>query len=46
MSPSVLEDLSQRGRLPNVLKSGEDLLIPIEALKIVENMSDAERAGG
>ena len=36
----------KQGHLPNMRKSGEDWLIPIEALQIVESISDAERAGG
>lgn len=46
MLPIFLRNVCQRGRLPNVVKSGEDWLIPIEALQIVKNMSDAELAGG
>ena len=41
-----LGDLCQRGLVPNARKSGEDWLIPKEAMQIVENMSDAVKAGG
>ncbi len=46
MLPIFLRNVCQRGRLPNVVKSGEGWLIPKEALQIVKKMSDAELAGG